>query len=221
MKKIKGLSELTGKIQWIFICLLFFTSCASSVNGQRDEKPKYAPGKEKHRNHTDEIGRKQGKWIFYNTFGEKIAEIDFVNDKKEGIERRFYGYDKVREETEYLGGIKDGQYTRYFFSGQVAQEGMYVNKRKDGKWQRYFEDGTLRQEGSYKMGRKDGVWKTYNRKGNLISSVTYRDGINLADIEAAEKRKEEEKKAVEKKAAEQKKLPTPVKKTTDIPPPKK
>ncbi|MFZ7114918.1 MAG: hypothetical protein ACO1G9_06040, partial [Bacteroidota bacterium] len=40
-----------------------------------EEKPKYAPGKEKHRNKTDEIGRKQGQWMFFNTFGDKIAEI--------------------------------------------------------------------------------------------------------------------------------------------------
>ena len=71
-----------------------------------EEKPKYAPGKEKHRNRTDEIGRKQGKWMYYNTFGEKILETDFVNDQKEGVERKFYGYDRVREETEYLAGVK-------------------------------------------------------------------------------------------------------------------
>ena len=193
-----------------------------SMGQAREEKPKYAPGKEKHRNRTDEIGRKQGKWMFYNTFGEKISEIDFVNDQKEGVERKFYGYDKVKEETEFLGGVKDGTYTRYYFSGQTAQEGQYKDGKKDGKWTRYFEDGSIRQEGSYKAGKKDGVWKTYSRKGAVVGQATYKDGVDVADIEAAAKKKEEEKKAADKKAAaDPKKGPIPVdpKKPGANPPP--
>jgi hypothetical protein len=182
----------------------------SIAQGGHEEKPKYAPGREKHRNRTDEIGRKQGKWMFYNTFGEKISEIDFVNDQKEGIERKFYGYDKVKEETEFLGGVKDGSYIRYFFSGQSAQEGQYKDGKKDGKWTRYFEDGSIRQEGGYKTGKKDGVWKIYSRKGVVVSQVTFKDGVDVAQIEAAAaKKKEDEKKAADKKnpPADPKKVP--------------
>ena len=170
----------------------------------KEEKPKYAPGKEKHRNRTDEIGRKQGKWIFYNTFGEKISEIDFVNDQKEGVDRRFYGYDRVREETEYLAGVKDGVYTKYYFSSQVQLEGNYKDGKKDGKWTRYFEDGSLRQEGNYKRGKRDGLWKTYNRKGNVVGQVEYKEGLNVAEIEAKKKKEEDAKKEAEKKAAAKK-----------------
>ena len=99
---------------WVMILIAGTFLLPQAGYGQaREEKPKYAPGKEKHRNRNDEIGRKQGKWMFYNTFGEKISEIDFVNDKKEGVERKYYGYDRVREETEYLAGVKDGTYTKY------------------------------------------------------------------------------------------------------------
>lgn len=181
-----------------FLLLLFFNVRISSAQGS-EEKPKYAPGREKHRNKTDEIGRKQGQWMFYNTFGEKISEIDFVNDVKEGVDRRFYGYDKVREETEYLGGVKDGAYTKYYFSSQVNMEGSYKDGKKDGKWTRYFEDGTLRQEGNYKAGKKDGVWKTYSRKGALVSQVTYKDGVNVEELEAKKKKEDEAKKALDKK----------------------
>ena len=155
---------ITMKKYLLVFLILFMVSPFLAFSQGSEEKPKYAPGREKHRNKADEIGRKQGTWIFYNTFGEKISEIDFVNDKKEGIERKFYGYNKVREETEFMGGVKDGQYTRYYFSGQVAQEGFYHEGKKDGKWTSYFEDGSVRQEGSYKMNKRDGAWKTFNRK---------------------------------------------------------
>ena len=69
-----------------YICsLLVIFSFSTAVFSQAsEEKPRYAPGKIKHRNKTDEIGRKQGTWMFFNTFGEKISEIDFVNNRKEG-----------------------------------------------------------------------------------------------------------------------------------------
>ncbi len=191
-----------------FILLVLFPVMIYAQGSE--EKPKYAPGKEKHRNKTDEIGRKQGQWMFFNTFGDKIAEIDFVNDVKEGVERKFFSYDKPREETEYLAGVKDGQYTKYFFSGGVNLEGTYKDGKKDGKWTKYFEDGSIRQDGSYKYGRKDGVWKSYSRKGAVVGQATYKDGTNVEELDAAKKKADEDKKAADKKAADKKGGPTPI-----------
>jgi hypothetical protein len=203
-----GMTPRFSFTKTIFLLLVLFSGLIvhpfNSYAQAKEEKPKYAPGKEKHRNRTDEIGRKQGKWIFYNTFGEKISEIDFVNDQKEGIDRRFYGYDRVREETEYLAGVKDGQYTKYYFSSQVQLEGNYKDGKKDGKWTRYFEDGSNRQEGNYKRGKKDGLWKTYNRKGNVVGQVEYKEGINVAELEAKKQKEADAKKEAEKKAAAKK-----------------
>jgi hypothetical protein len=193
---------ITNRKTQMFLLLALFPVMLFAQGSE--EKPKYAPGREKHRNKTDEIGRKQGQWMFFNTFGDKIAEIDFVNDVKEGVERKFYSYDKPREETEYLSGVKDGVYTKYFFSGQVQLEGAYKDGKKDGKWTKYFEDGSMRQEGAYKNGRKDGVWKSYSRKGVVVGQATYKDGVNVEELEAAKKKADEEKKAAEKKAAEKK-----------------
>jgi len=190
----------------LFIAFLLSIPLLSLSQGS-EEKPAYAPGKEKHRNKTDELGRKQGTWMFFNTFGEKLSEIDFVNDQKEGMEKRYFGYDRIREEQEFLAGIKEGQYTKYFFSGQVSMEGQYKEGKKDGKWTKYFEDGTIRSEGSYSMGKKEGVWKTYNRKGVAVSQSTYKGGVDVVALEAAAKKKEEEKKAADKKKDVTKKGP--------------
>jgi len=184
-------SILTRKI--ILSIFIALTPLLSYCQG-KEEKPAFAPGKEKHRNKTDELGRKQGTWMFFNTFGEKLSEIDFVNDQKEGMEKRYYGYDRIKEEQEFLGGIKEGQCTKYFFSGQVQMEGQYKEGKKDGKWTKYFEDGSIRSEGSYTMGKKEGVWKTYNRKGVAVSQVTYKGGVDTQEIEAAMKKKSDEAK---------------------------
>ena len=49
------------------------------------------------------------------------------------------------------------------------------------------------------MGKKDGIWKAFNRKGTVLNEVTYKDGVDLAVIEAKKKKDEEAKKASEKK----------------------
>ena len=201
-------------IRKILICIIVFIAgmllqTENSFAQASEEKPKYAPGKEKNRNKTDEIGRKQGKWVFYNIFSEKLSEIDFVNNQKEGIDRRFYGYGRVKEETEYLAGVKEGTYTRYYFSSQVFLEGGYKNGKKDGKWTKYFEDGSIRQEGSYLYGQRDGVWKTYNRKGDVIGQTTYKNGEDVDALEARKKKDEEAKKSNVKKTTD-KNSPIPV-----------
>src|SRR4030095_6651130 len=111
----------------LYLVLVLLLARAPVVSAQSEEKPRYAPGKEKHRNKTDELDRKQGTWMFYNGFGEKTTETEYVNDKKEGQEKKYFSYERIREETEYLAGIKEGAYTRYYFSGQVAEEGQYLN----------------------------------------------------------------------------------------------
>src|SRR5712671_4456487 len=127
------------KCPWLVCAFLLLVPLLTFAQA-KEEKPKYAPSKEKHKNKTDELGRAQGMWMYFNFFGEKIAEIEYVNDRKEGMAKKFYAYNKIMEEQEYVGGVKDGSYTKYFYSGQTAMEGNYVSGKKDGKWVRYFED---------------------------------------------------------------------------------
>ena len=109
---------------------------------QTEEKPKYAPGKEKHRNKTDEFGQKQGTWKTFNSYGEIMTEVEYLNDKRQGVSKRYYPYSKLMEEQEFQNGIKEGVYKRYYYSGTVKQEGEYIAGKKDGKWTRYFEDAS-------------------------------------------------------------------------------
>ena len=87
---MKGISKLI-----ILLVFLFPGLSSGQLSQKKEEKPKYAPSKEKHKNKTDELGRMQGTWMFFNFFGEKIWEIDYVNDRKEGMAKKFYAYNKV------------------------------------------------------------------------------------------------------------------------------
>ena len=80
------------KIFFVCICMPLF------LLSQSEEKPKYAPGKEKHRNKTDELGQKQGVWKFYNESGELTQEIEYVDDVRHGLSKKYYPFNKVMEE---------------------------------------------------------------------------------------------------------------------------
>jgi hypothetical protein len=56
--------------------------------------------------------------------------------------------------------------------------------------------------GAYVKGRKEGEWKTWDKKGNLLSTVTYKDGVDVKMAAAMAEKKAAEKKAAEKQAAE-------------------
>ena len=116
------------KLFKIFITCCLFLPLATFC--QEEFKPEYAPGKEKHRNKIDELGHKQGTWKTFNSLGQLISEVEYVNDVKHGVSRKYYPYGKVMEEMEYQYGIKEGVYKKYYYSGQVKQEGEYVAGKK-------------------------------------------------------------------------------------------
>jgi len=55
-----------------FLLLLLPLLASSQVT---EEKPKYAPSKEKHKNKTDELGRMQGTWMFFSFSERKSGRL--------------------------------------------------------------------------------------------------------------------------------------------------
>jgi antitoxin component YwqK of YwqJK toxin-antitoxin module len=165
--------------------IIFFPSPSF---GQKEEKPKYSPRKEKHRNKTDELGRKQGLWKHYNYLGILAWEIEYADDMRNGVSKRYYYNGRLMRETEYSYGIKDGFFKRYDYDGNVRAEGEYLNGKKANRWANYYSSGQIRNEGFYKAGFKEGTWKYYNRKGQLINSIVFKNGIDEQVILAREKK---------------------------------
>ncbi len=192
-------------MRFLIIILSLYFLISISADGQYEERPKYAPRKEKHRNKTDELNQMQGVWKYYNSYHEITREIEYQNNIRNGVSRFYYSYGKVKEEIEYQFGVKEGVYKRYYYNGQVNIEGQYAAGKKSDVWNTYYSDGVLKNEGSFKRGNREGEWRFYNHKGDLINSITYKGGVDLKAIAEAEKKTADAKKAAEEKA---KKKPT-------------
>jgi len=165
----------------LLVCFLFLFLGVSISHSQTEERP--ANGPKGVKNVRDELNRKQGVWSTYNSNGDLISKVEFVNDKKEGLTTIYYSGggpepEKIKEETYYFGGKKDSVFSKKYLSQQTSIEGSYDMGRKEGKWISYYEDGQIKVEGSFVKGKRDGEWKWYNRKGTLIRTASFSNGVD-------------------------------------------
>jgi antitoxin component YwqK of YwqJK toxin-antitoxin module len=100
-----------------------------------------------------DVGALQGHWIEYYGTGEKRAE------------------------GEYKDGRKDGPWTFYHREGQVEQKGVYVAGLPQGEWVWFFTSGARHREERYRKGREDGASAEYDTTGAVITQGEYIDGM--------------------------------------------
>lgn len=93
-----------------------------------------------------------GPWLFYNEDGEKTIEINYSEDKKEGLKKTFA-------------------------NNQVMKEEAYVNDRLQGYTRVYYEGGKLKKEIPFVEGREKGVGYEYAQDERIIKLQTYKDGV--------------------------------------------
>jgi antitoxin component YwqK of YwqJK toxin-antitoxin module len=190
-----------GKSQMksFIVFLLTFSMVSLSALSQTAVRPKYAPAKSKHKNKTDELERKQGLWKHYNLEGTLIWEVEYLDDRRHGLSKRYYGNGRLMRETEYQYDKKDGIFKRYDYDG-VVTEGEYDLGKKANQWTYYYSNGQIRSQGMYVGGQKNGPWQYYSRKGALLKTIVFKDGRDVNDILAEEKKAAEAKKAAKSKA---------------------
>lgn len=89
----------------------------------------------------------------------------------------YYGTGEKRADGEYKDGKKDGPWTFYHRSGAVEQKGNYVNGLPQGEWVWFFEGGARHREEQYRKGKEDGPSVEYDSTGAVITQGEYIDGL--------------------------------------------
>lgn len=182
-------------------------------------------------NLTDKQGRKQGKWIIFNSEQSRIIEQGYYEDnRKQGLWKKYYANGNLQSEITYQNGSPKGKTKIYYRNGNLSEEGYWEDDHwrgeyrfyhkngqeayiwhynEDGKrtgTQKYFyADGSLKVEGTWDDGKKDGVIKKYYDNGTLKSQIAY----NKGQIKEGSRKKYNKKKAnrqVSSQIPERKKL---------------
>ncbi|MBL7983557.1 MAG: hypothetical protein JNM91_01100, partial [Flavobacteriales bacterium] len=88
----------------------------------------------------------------------------------------YYGTGEKRAEGEYKDGKKDGPWSFFHRGGEVEQKGNYANGLPHGEWIWFFEGGARHREERYRKGKEDGASVEYDTAGVVITQGEYIDG---------------------------------------------
>lgn len=162
------------------------------------------------------------KTVLYDVWRKKVAEGNFVDQKKEGVWSLYRNTLKVTQE-EYKNGLKHGVAIRFYETGEIVEKCTWVNGQQEGTYQVfykngkpyfqckmkgdmrhglvliYFDNGMQELEGEYKNNLRQGEWKYQNKQGQYLYSLHYNEGQILNpevrdSIDALEMKKMEENK---------------------------
>lgn len=103
-------------------------------------------------------------WKFYNEDGKLILEVNFKNDRKNGIKTTYLDNETVKEN--FLNDVKDGL-TKYF-----------------------YKDGKLKMEVPFVKGVEQGLAKEYSPDGNIITLIEYKRGFIVERLKINRKDKD-------------------------------
>jgi len=121
--------------------------------------------------------QKDSTWIFYDRYGSKISEENYIVGKRYGYWKKYFPNGKLMEEKYFENDLEDGVLKQYFHSGLLYREAIYVEGGIEGDATFYHENGILRFEGKYYHDAKTGIWKKYDEDGNLIDERRYDRGV--------------------------------------------
>ncbi len=124
----------------------------------------------------DDAGKPTTAAIFQGDRKMSEGEVSDVG-ALQGHWIEYYGTGEKRAEGEYKEGKKDGPWTFFHRGGEVEQKGNYVNGLPQGEWVWFFEGGGRHREERYRKGKEDGTSAEYDSAGTVITQGEYIDGL--------------------------------------------
>lgn len=119
--------------------------------------------------------KKSGLWIYFSE-NKKVADEYFENGLKNDLAHKYYETGKVWEEITWKQGNQEGNYEVFFQNGEPFFQCKMSNNQRNGMCLTYFQNGKLELEAHYKNGLRHGDWKYYNDKGEFLYLLKYNEG---------------------------------------------
>lgn len=123
----------------------------------------------------------------YNTEGQLLSVVSYVNNVKEGTVTNYYvPSGNVSSTFEYIEGIKQGDEIWFYESGKEYRVTPYVDGKMNGIQKFYYESEQLMAEVPYKNNYPGKGLKEYREDGSLIEDyptiiVTKEDHLATAN----------------------------------------
>lgn len=122
---------------------------------------------------------KEGKWQFFSASSEgvPIGDEEYLNNKRNGLSRKFYPDSTVAEAINFLNDVKNGEWIKYHPDGSVNFRTNYGNGKLNGIFEAFFPNGKPEVLGRYKNNLREGVWLIYDENGGQRFKIEYSGGM--------------------------------------------
>ena len=122
-------------------------------------------------------GEKTGTWTYYDDYGRKTVEQEYVKDEMDGLRTHYYSNGSAEESFTYSDRTVQGTYKVYYPFNKLAKEFELDDAGiKNGPYKVYYTSGALKQEGTYKDNNLDGKVTFYHIDGSISGTTEYSDG---------------------------------------------
>lgn len=119
--------------------------------------------------------KKAGKWTYFSE-NRKVADEYFENGIKNGSSHKYYDSGEILEEVEWREGAQEGKHQVFFKNGNPFMQCKVSGNQRNGICLTYFQNGKIELEANYKNGLRQGEWKYYNEDGDALYSLIYENG---------------------------------------------
>ncbi len=160
---------MKNNFYFLFFCLLILSGC------QRVEKLYYPDGSLA-AEYSVKKGLKDGVAYQYDKAGNKIAEMNYSQNKLNGDYKEYYPDGSIKSIIKYKNNKKNGNAIYYDIQGNIIEELIYENNTLNGIYREYYSNNMIKREGYYKKGNFDGTWQYYNENGFLVGVGQFDNG---------------------------------------------
>ncbi|MFV0590554.1 MAG: toxin-antitoxin system YwqK family antitoxin [Draconibacterium sp.] len=119
--------------------------------------------------------KKTGVWTVFKE-NQKVADEEYRNGIKDGVSHRYYETGEVMEETHWKNGEQNGDYQAFFKTREPYMQCKMKDNMRNGLFLVYFDNGRQELAGEYKNNLRNGEWKYYDEDGNYQYSLLYNEG---------------------------------------------
>ncbi|MFA8435981.1 MAG: toxin-antitoxin system YwqK family antitoxin [Marinifilaceae bacterium] len=125
---------------------------------------------------------KQGRWVELNN-AVKIQEGNYIDNKKQGIWRKYYLNGNIAHKVTYRDNRPEGAMCFYYESGEILEEGIWKNEHWVGEFKFYNKNGNLSYKWHYNdAGRRTGEQKYYYESGKIKIDGFWKDGVKEGEV---------------------------------------
>lgn len=118
--------------------------------------------------------KKEGNWVCFSK-NKKVAEEQFHNGLKDGASLKYYDTGELMEEIDWVNGSQEGEFQVFYKTGQPYMQCKMRKNQRHGLCLVHSQNGKLELEANYKNNLRHGEWKFYNN-GESRYLLNYNEG---------------------------------------------